>query len=241
MRIALLGYGKLGKEIEKIALLRNHLIVLTIDSNEEWAEKGHMLNLADVAIDFSTPDVVVENIYRCFDAGVPVVVGTTGWYSYLEVVKKDCIMRNQSLFYSTNFSIGVNIFHEINRHLATLMSDYPEYEISIEETHHIQKQDAPSGTAIVIANDIIRNLKRKEKWVNDLPEHPDEIEIKSHRTENVPGTHVVKYECEDDVVEITHTAKTRRGFASGAVDAAEWITGKKGYYEMKDMIGSKLK
>lgn len=240
MKIALLGYGKMGQEIEKIAIRRGHLITTVIDSPKDWEEKGKSLHLADVAIDFSTPAVVYDNISRCFEAGIPVVVGTTGWYEYLEVVKRDCILKNQTFFFATNFSIGVNLFFQLNRYLAQLMSKYPEYEISIDETHHIHKQDAPSGTAIVLANDIIRNIGRKEKWVNDLPEHPEEIEIKSLRTENVPGTHVVHYECDDDFVEITHSAKNRLGFAKGAIRAAEWVIGRKGYFEMKDMISETL-
>ncbi len=240
MKIALLGYGKMGMEIEKIALRRHHVITLTIDSPEQWIEKGKFLNQADVAIDFSTPKVVVENIYRCFDAGIPVVVGTTGWYEYLDVIKRDCLSGNKTFFYATNFSIGVNLFFDLNRHLAKLMSKYPEYEISIQETHHIHKQDAPSATAIVLANDIIHNMERKEKWVQDIPVSPGEIEIKSRRTDNVPGTHIIRYECGNDLIEISHTAKNRIGFAEGAIRAAEWIQGQKGYFEMKDLIAETL-
>jgi 4-hydroxy-tetrahydrodipicolinate reductase len=238
MKIALLGYGKMGHEIERIAVARNHEIILVIDSLNDWEEKEHLLAEAEVAIEFSQPDAVVDNIYRCFDAGVRVVVGTTGWYEDAEQVKKDCLERNQAMFHAANFSIGVNLFFELNRKLASLMAKWPDYEISIEETHQIHKQDAPSGTAIVLANDIIRNSKRKEKWVKQIPENPEELGIHSFRTENVPGTHLVKYESGDDSIEIIHTAKNRRGFATGALMAAEWLLGKKGYYEMNDLLAS---
>ncbi len=238
MKIALLGYGKMGQEIEKLAIKRGHVIVLVINHLEDWERDGHRLNEADVAIDFSTPDSIVDNIYHCFDAGLPIVTGTTGWHEENEKIQQDCAERNQTLFYSPNFSVGVNLFFELNRYLARLMSRWGDYEISIEETHHIHKQDAPSGTAIVLANDIIRNSERKEKWVNEPVENPEELSIKSYRTENVPGTHQVKYESEDDSISILHSAKSRKGFALGAVMAAEWLPGRKGYFEMKDLLSS---
>jgi 4-hydroxy-tetrahydrodipicolinate reductase len=236
MKIAILGYGKMGQEIERVAVLRKHEVILIIDSIEEWEREGSRLREAEVAIEFSQPDTVLDNIYNCFDANVPVVVGTTGWYEDLEQVRKDCLDRNQSLFYSPNFSIGVNLFFELNRNLAILMSTWKDYEISIEETHHIHKQDAPSGTAIVLANDIIKNSERKEKWVNEMPESPEELGIQSFRTENVPGTHKVIYDSDVDSIEIIHTAKNRRGFAIGTILAAEWLLGKRGMYEMKDLL-----
>jgi 4-hydroxy-tetrahydrodipicolinate reductase len=240
MKIAILGYGKMGQEIERIAILRKHEVALIIDSIEDWEKDGGRLGEADVAIEFSQPDAVLDNIYHCFEANVPVVVGTTGWYEDVEQVRKDCLDREQTIFYSTNFSIGVNLFFELNRNLAALMSKWVDYEISIEETHHIHKQDAPSGTAIVLANDIIRNSERKEKWVKEMSENPEELGIQSFRTENVPGTHRVKYESEVDSIEIIHTAKNRRGFAIGALLAAEWLPGKKGIYEMKDLLSSQI-
>jgi len=240
MKIALLGYGKMGKEIERIALKNGHQIVLIIDSVEDWEKDGHNLKQADVAIDFSVPDTVIDNIYNCFGQNVPIVVGTTGWHEDFELIKTDCIEQGQTLFFSPNFSIGVNLFFELNRLLAGLMSRWPEYEISIEETHHILKQDAPSGTAIMLANDIIRTTSRKEKWVKELSESPEELGIKSFRTDNVPGTHIVRYDSEIDSIEITHTAKSRRGFAMGAVMAAEWLKGKKGIYDMKDLLSSQI-
>ena len=240
MKIAILGYGKMGQEVERIAISRKHEVILIIDSMEDWEKEGHRLGEADLAIEFSQPDTVLENIDHCFDANVPVVVGTTGWYEDVEQVKKDCLERGQTLFYSTNFSIGVNLFFELNRKLAAMMSKRMEYEISIEETHHIHKQDAPSGTAIVLANDIIRNSGRKEKWVNEIPENPEELGIQSFRAENVPGTHKIRYESEVDSIEIIHTAKNRRGFATGTILAAEWLLGKKGVYEMKDLMNSEI-
>ena len=240
MKIAILGYGKMGQEIERIAILKKHEVALIIDSVEDWEKVGGRLGEADIAIEFSQPDTVLDNIYHCFDANIPVVVGTTGWHEDLEQVKKDCLDRGQTIFFSPNFSIGVNLFFELNRHLAALMSKWVDYEISIEETHHIHKQDAPSGTAIVLANDIIRNSGRKEKWVKEMPEHPEELGIQSFRTENVPGTHKVKYESDNDFIEIIHTAKNRRGFAIGTILAAEWVLGKKGIYEMKDLLASQI-
>jgi 4-hydroxy-tetrahydrodipicolinate reductase len=240
MKIAILGYGKMGQEIERIAISRNHEVYLIIDSVEDWEKQGARLAEADIAVEFSQPDTVIDNIYHCFNANVPVVVGTTGWYEELDQIKKDCLSRGQTIFYATNFSIGVNLFFEINRVLARLMSKMNDYEISIEETHHIHKQDAPSGTAIVLANDIIRNSERKEKWVNEIPGNPEELSIKSFRTENVPGTHKVKYESTDDSIEIIHTARNRRGFAVGSVMAAEWLLGKKGIYEMKDLLTTQI-
>ena len=240
MKIALFGYGKMGQEIEKLALKKNYKIELVFDSLEDWDENGHLLPGADVAIDFSSPISVVENIYHCFEAGIPIVVGTTGWLDDLEKVRHDCHANGKSLFFSPNFSIGVNLFFNMNRYLAQLMSKWEEYSISIEETHHIHKQDAPSGTAIVLANDIIRYSERKEKWVNETVENPEEIGIKSYRTDNVPGTHVVRYESDEDCIELIHTAKSRKGFALGALMAAEWIIGKNGFFDMKDLLDTQL-
>lgn len=240
MKIALLGYGKMGQEIEKLALKRGHEIVIILDSLEDWENDDYQITDADVAIDFTTPVSVVENIYHCFDANVPVVIGTTGWLDDLEKVQNDCLKRNQCLFFAPNFSIGVNLFFDLNRYLASLMSKWEDYTVSIEETHHIHKQDAPSGTAIVLANDIIRHTERKEKWVKETVENPEELGIKSYRTDNVPGTHIVRYESEDDCIEIIHTAKSRRGFAMGAIMAAEWIIGKKGFFDMKNLLGAQL-
>ncbi|MCX6280662.1 MAG: 4-hydroxy-tetrahydrodipicolinate reductase [Bacteroidetes bacterium] len=238
MKIALLGYGKMGQEIHKLAEKRGHEVFLTIDNDEEWQEKSRLLSEAEVAIEFTTPDSAVDNILRCFEANVPVVVGTTGWIEDMENIRRNCIENNKCLFFSTNFSIGVNLFFDLNRYLASLMAKWGNYEISIEETHHIHKLDAPSGTAIVLANDIIRNIERKEKWVKEFQENPDEVGIKSYRSEDVPGTHIVRYESEMDAIVITHTSKSRRGMALGAMLAAEWIKGKQGFFEMRDLLNS---
>ncbi|MDP4280977.1 MAG: 4-hydroxy-tetrahydrodipicolinate reductase [Bacteroidota bacterium] len=238
MNIALLGYGKMGQEIERIAIRNGHKVILAIDSEADWKEMGQNLYLADVAIDFSMPEVTVANIRRCFAIHVPVVVGTTGWDNCYDEIRKECTETGSALFFSPNFSIGVNLFFEINRYLAKQMSPHTEYEISIEETHHIHKKDAPSGTAIKLANDIIENTERKEKWVREPSENPDELGIRSIRMENAPGTHVVRYDSENDTIEISHTAKSRRGFATGALMAASFLIGKKGCFEMKDLLSS---
>jgi 4-hydroxy-tetrahydrodipicolinate reductase len=239
MKIALLGYGKMGEEIHRLAMKRGHEIVAIYNNLEDWEGDAARLPEAEMAFEFSTPDSVVENVYHCFDHNIPVIVGTTGWLDELEEIARQCRERNQALLFSPNFSIGVNLFFEINRNLARLMSQWEEYEISIEETHHIHKLDSPSGTAIVLANDIIRNSERKEKWVKELTENPEELGIKSFRTENVTGTHVVRYESEMDTIEIIHNAKSRRGFALGAILCAEWLLGKKGFFEMKDFLAEK--
>jgi 4-hydroxy-tetrahydrodipicolinate reductase len=239
MKIALIGYGKMGQEIEKVARKRGHSILLILDNEEDWNRYGTKLDSADMALEFSTPDSVLDNIRRCFNANIPVVVGTTGWHDDLEMIRQECLSQNQTLFFSPNFSIGVNLFFELNRHLASVMAKWDNYEISIEETHHIHKQDAPSGTAIVLANDIIRQIERKDKWVRETSDNPEELGIKSYRIENVPGTHLVRYESEMDVIEIIHTAKSRQGFVMGAIMAAEWLIGKTGFFEMKDFLSSK--
>ena len=236
MKIALLGYGKMGKEIEKIALERNHEILMKIDSFEDWNEHIYDFLKADVALEFSTPTTVLDNILKAFAANVPIVVGTTGWYDQLDTIRDLCIEKQQCLFYASNFSLGVNVFFEINKKLAQLMNNHPEYEVFIEEIHHTQKLDAPSGTAITLANDIINNLKRKEVWKNEMTENTEMLGIKSIRESNVSGTHIITYQSENDIIEIKHTAKNRLGLAMGAILAAEFVVGKKGIYEMKDIL-----
>jgi len=236
MKIALSGYGKMGKEIEKIALERGHEIIVTFNDPSDWNEKLDELANADVAIEFSMPHSVVSNIFKCFDANVPVVVGTTGWFEQLDHVKDVCKEHNQSLLYASNFSIGVNLFFELNKTLAKLMNEHESYAVSLEETHHTAKVDSPSGTAIKLANDVIDNLERKDVWINEKSDKDYELEIESLRVENVPGTHVVKYDSEIDSIEITHTAKSRVGFAKGAVLAAEWLPTKKGVFTMSDLL-----
>ena len=236
MKIALSGYGKMGKEIEKIALERGHEIVVKFNDSDDWAGKEDKLAKADVAIEFSMPQSVVSNIFRCFDAEVPVVVGTTGWFGQLEHVKEVCRKHNRSILYASNFSIGVNLFFEANKVLAKLLNEHEGYEVELEETHHTAKVDSPSGTAITLANQIVDGLDRKDVWKNEKTDKDYELDIISHRVENVPGTHSVKYESDIDKIELTHTAKSRVGFAKGAVLAAEWLADKKGVYTMSDLL-----
>lgn len=236
MKIALLGYGKMGHEIEKVALQRGHTVVATIDNDEEWSQKAAQLAEADVAIEFSTPATVLENIGRCFDRKLPVVVGTTGWYDRLDAIVERCQTQDGSLFVASNFSIGVNILFELNRRLASLMNRYENYSASVTETHHIHKLDAPSGTAITIANAMVENLDRVSSWA--LAEDAGEgvLPITSIREGEVPGIHEIVYDSEVDTLSLRHSAKSRRGFAVGAVLAAEYLEGHKGYHTMKDLL-----
>ncbi|RFZ83357.1 4-hydroxy-tetrahydrodipicolinate reductase [Mucilaginibacter terrenus] len=245
MKIALLGYGKMGKIIEQIALSRQHEIVLKISSNNLHELTKENLQLADAVIEFSTPGTVLDNITACLDADVPVVVGTTGWHNMLGTIKEKCLSGNHSLLYGTNFSVGVNIFFHVNKVLARLMNKYPYYEVQVEEIHHTQKLDSPSGTAITIAEGITENLERKAGWINiltggetadDSNIPADQLLIESHRIESVPGTHTVIYDSEVDSIEFKHTAHNRNGFALGAVLAAEWLHDKKGFYPVEDMF-----
>ena len=237
MNIALIGYGKMGKEIEKIALSRGHTIVLKVDINNANAYTIDELKIADAAIEFSTPESAINNIYKCFEAGVPVVVGTTGWLNKLDEVKQKCIEKNQALFYASNYSIGVNMFFKLNEFLAKLMNSYPEYNATMEEIHHVHKLDAPSGTAITLANQVIEQIKSKKKWVNNSTNNANELSIISKRIDEVPGTHTVTYSSAVDEISITHIAHNRKGFALGAVIAAEWVAGKKGVFGMADLMG----
>ena len=252
MKIALLGYGKMGKIIEQIATDRKHEIVLKIGSENADELTIENLQQADAVIEFSTPGTVLNHIALCFAAGVPVVVGTTGWYSNLSSVKQQCEAGDNSLLYASNFSIGVNVFFHVNRVLARLMNQYPYYEVQVEEIHHTQKLDAPSGTAITIAEGIIDNLDAKNEWVNILTtdtgvaaEHgiikTDQLLIESLRMDSVPGTHTVIYDSEVDSIEFKHTAHNRSGFALGAVMAAEWISGRKGFHSVQDMFDFSIK
>ncbi|MEJ6982575.1 4-hydroxy-tetrahydrodipicolinate reductase [Pedobacter sp. P351] len=243
MKIALLGYGKMGRIIEQFALDRGHQIVLKIDENNIDQKTIENLQNADVAIDFSTPHSVHSNIQSCFEAGLPLVVGTTGWYDKIEEIKAQCEASNNSLLYASNFSIGVNVFFFVNEVLAKIMNRYPQYDVLVEEIHHTQKLDSPSGTAITIAEGILDGLNRKNEWVNELVgeaeeviARPEQLLIESHRIEDVPGTHTVIYSSEVDDIEFKHKAHGRAGFALGAVLAAEWLQGKKGFYSVKDMF-----
>ncbi|MCE3279556.1 MAG: Dihydrodipicolinate reductase [Bacteroidetes bacterium] len=236
MNIALIGYGKMGKEIEQIAISRGHTITLKVDVSNASTYTIDDLKKADVAIEFSTPESAISNIYKCFDAGVPVIVGTTGWMNKLDEVKQKCAAQKQSLFYASNYSIGVNLFFKLNEYLAKLMNNYPAYNVSMEEIHHVHKLDAPSGTAISLANQVIENIASKQKWVNEKTTDPAELGIVSKRIDEVPGTHTVTYSSEVDEISMTHIAHSRKGFALGAVIAAEWIQGKTGVFGMNDLM-----
>jgi 4-hydroxy-tetrahydrodipicolinate reductase len=236
MKIALIGYGKMGKTIEQIAINKGHDISLVIDLHNAGDLTKENLQKADVAIEFTTPETAVNNILKCFEAGIPVVSGTTGWVKNIDEVKNICIKKDASFLYSSNFSIGVNIFFELNKKLAALMSKH-DYEVTVEETHHTQKKDAPSGTAITIAEQILKELTHKEQWVNYKSDKENDLSIISHRIDPAPGTHTVKYASAIDDIEIIHTAHNRQGFASGAVLAAEFIKDKKGIFSMKDVLG----
>ena len=230
MKIALLGYGKMGQVIEKIALQRGHEIVLrkSIEDTFDGLEN------ADVAIDFSAPDAAVANISAALKLGIPVVSGTTGWLSEYENMVQLCKEKNTAFISSSNFSLGVNIFFEFNEYLAKIMSKFDAYKVGIEEIHHTQKLDSPSGTSISLANGIIKN-SNYENWTLENPMSND-IVIDAKRIENVPGTHTVSYNSDVDLIEIKHLAHNREGFALGAVIAAEWILGKKGVFTMKDVL-----
>ncbi len=243
MNIALLGYGKMGQLIEKFALQRGHQISLIIDENNREAIGAADFEDIDVAIDFSRPEAAVANINLCFAANTPIVVGTTGWYGHLEEVKKKCLDGNKTLLYGSNFSIGVNVFFHINKLLAAAMNPYKQYDVQVEEIHHTQKLDAPSGTAITLAEGIIEQTDSKTEWINNLIGEGEEavpkghqLLIESHRIDDVPGTHTVLYSSEVDQIEFKHTAHSRAGFALGAVIAAEWVSGKTGFYQVSEMF-----
>ena len=233
MKIALLGYGKMGKVIEKIALERGHEIVLRKGSSDSF--EG--ITNADVAIDFSVPSSAVSHISECLNQNIPVISGTTGWLENYDEMVQLCQAKNGSFIYASNFSLGVSIFFELNNYLAKMMKNLKDYNVSMEEIHHTQKLDAPSGTAISLANGIIENTD----YVNWTLENPtaNQIYIDAKRIENIPGTHSVFYDSKVDQIEIKHTAHSREGFALGSVIAAEWLIGKKGVFTMKDVLGIK--
>ena len=237
MNIALIGYGKMGKAIEEIAVSKGHKIVLKIDENNVNDLTKNNLAKADVAIEFTHPGSAFENISKCIEFGVPVVSGTTGWTEKIDDIYKKCTNANGAFLYASNFSVGVNIFFEVNKLLADLMENQREYDVQMEEIHHTQKKDAPSGTAITLAEEILERISRKKNWVNHLSDNTGELEIISERVDPAPGTHKVKYSSEVDDIEIIHTAHSRKGFASGAVLAAEFLAGKKGIFTMQDVLG----
>jgi len=236
MKIALIGYGKMGKTIERIALERGHEIVSVIDIDNLDDFESAAFKSADVAIEFTVPKVALSNYRRAFAAGVAVVSGTTGWTEELPALKKEIDETEKTLFWSSNFSLGVNIFMAVNKYLAVIMNQFPNYNVEMTEVHHTQKLDAPSGTAITLAEGILENLNRKTDWVKETETKPEEMAIKSIREGQVPGIHTIRYESEVDSIEITHDAKSREGFALGAVVAAEFTAGKKGLLGMSDML-----
>ena len=237
MKIALIGYGKMGKAIEAIALEKGHEIVLAIDLHNQNEFTAANLQKADVAIEFTSPDTAFQNTLTCLQSGLPTVVGSTGWHHHLPEAEKACAENGAALLVATNFSIGVNIFFEINKRLAHMMAGHTQYEVSMEEVHHTQKKDAPSGTAITLAEGILENLGRKKTWVNQPAANNEELSIISKRIDPAPGTHIIRYDSEIDSIEITHTAHNRKGFASGAVLAAEFLAGKKGVFSMSEVLG----
>jgi len=236
MKIALIGYGKMGKAIEEIAMKNGHEIVLKITSQNTSDFNIENLQQADVAIEFTNPHSAVDNLKKCFDANIPVVCGSTGWLDHWQEIENYCTEKNGTLLFASNFSVGVNIFFELNKKLAMLMSNRPEYNISIEEIHHTQKKDSPSGTAITLAEGILNNNHNKEKWVLGEKANNAELSITSKRIDPAPGTHIINYNSLIDSIEIKHTAHSRVGFASGAVLAAEYILDKKGIFGMKDVL-----
>jgi len=237
MKIALIGYGKMGRTIEEIAIAGGDEIVLKISIDNTELFTIDSIKQADVAIEFSSPESAAENIKKCLEAGVPVVCGTTGWLKDLDVIKEYCVQKQGAFLYASNFSIGVNLFFALNKYLASLMSARNEYNVSMEEVHHTQKIDAPSGTAITLAEHVLENIKPKKHWVNNETDDPSELEIISKRIGDVPGIHTIKYNSPNDYIEITHSAYNRKGFAAGAVQAAKFIVGKKGIFSMQDVLG----
>lgn len=236
MKIGLMGYGKMGKEIEQIAEERGHTIAWRMNTENKDQLTDEELKQAETVIEFTSPHGVMENIERCFRLNLPVVVGSTGWYTEREAVKKRCMDEKQTMIYGSNFSVGVNVFFALNKKLAKMMNRFTEYQPSITEVHHTQKKDAPSGTAITLAEGIIETLDRKSEWVSGKSHSSQELEIISVREDFVPGTHYVAYESDIDKIEIMHSARNRKGFALGAVLAAEWLKGKTGFYEVTEMF-----
>lgn len=231
MKIALLGYGKMGKTIEQIAIQRGHQIVLKVDKDD----RDYDITKADVAIDFSIPSVAFSNISNCINNQIPVISGTTGWLEDYNKAVTLCKEKQGAFIYASNFSLGVNIFFELNKTLARMMSNLKQYKVSVEEIHHTQKLDAPSGTAITLANDIIKEHSKYKQWKLEESDE-DAINITAKRIDDVPGTHAITYESEVDTITIEHVAHNRQGFALGAVVAAEWIMGKTGVFTMNDVL-----
>lgn len=236
MKVALIGYGKMGHTIEEIARSRGHEIVSIIDVNNAQDMDSDAFKSADVAIEFTRPESAIANIRKCFEGKVPVVCGTTGWVTEIEKIKKEMAEADGTLFWASNFSIGVNIFFAMNKYLAKIMNNFPDYNVEMTEIHHVHKLDAPSGTAITLAEGILEHMDRKSQWVDELEKEATDIAIKAVREGEVPGTHIINYKSEIDEITISHEAKNRKGFALGAVVAAEFTAGKKGFLGMEDMF-----
>lgn len=236
MKIALIGYGKMGKTIEQIALSRGHQVVSVVDVNNPEEFHSDKFKSADVAIEFTTPATAFDNYMKCFAAGVPVVSGTTGWLDRIDTIKEKCAKEGKTFFYASNFSIGVNIFFAINKQLAKIMNNFPSYDVRMTETHHIHKLDAPSGTAITLAEGILENMDRKDRWTLETADQATDLPIRAIREGEVPGIHEITYESDVDYISIKHDAKSRAGFALGAVIAAEFTAGKQGFLGMSDLF-----
>lgn len=236
MKLALIGYGKMGREIEQIAKSRGHEIVSIIDVNNLADFESDAFKSADVAIEFTRPDAALDNYRRAFKSGVAVVAGTTGWLDHIDEIKNACENEGKTFFYASNFSLGVNIFFALNKYLAKIMNGFTDYDVKMKEIHHIHKLDEPSGTAITLAEGVIENIDRKNNWTIETPKDSSELFIEAIREGEVPGYHSIIYESEVDTITITHDAKSRKGFALGAVVAAEFTCGKKGFLTMSDML-----
>lgn len=236
MKLALIGYGKMGHEIEQIAISRGHEIVSIIDVSNLNDFESEAFKSADVAIEFTRPDAALENYRRAFKAGVPVVAGTTGWLDHIDEIKSACENDGKTFFYASNFSLGVNIFFALNKYLAKIMDGFKDYDVSMKEIHHIHKLDEPSGTAITLAEGVLENINRKDNWTLSKEHADNELYIEAIREGEVPGYHSIIYDSPVDTITITHDAKSRKGFALGAVVAAEFTCGKKGFLTMSDML-----
>lgn len=236
MNIAIIGYGKMGHEIEKTCLERGHNIVCIIDVGDEHKFDSDEFKSAHVAIEFTSPQSALSNYKKAFASNIPVVSGTTGWLDNIEEIRRACEKEGQTFFYASNFSIGVNILFAANKYLAKIMNSFPEFNVTIDETHHIHKLDAPSGTAITLAEGVLEFVERKHQWKLDEEQQSDDLKIKAFRENEVPGIHAVRYESDIDIIEISHNAKSRKGFALGAVLAAEFTAHNKGFLGMEDLL-----
>ena len=242
MKVAIIGYGKMGRTIEQVLRERGHEVGLIIDVNNTNELNAKKLQGIDVAMEFTAPDTAFDNVRKCLEAGIPVVCGTTAWSARLSEIEEICRRKEGAMFYASNFNVGVHVVFDLNRRLAAMMNRFPEYDVTIEEVHHTQKKDAPSGTAVVMADDVVAALDRKQKWVGQTTVTPEELEVLSIRRSVSPGTHTVTYESPVDMITLTHDIKSRRGLALGAVMAAEYLisqvaAGNKGMFMMNDLLG----